>query len=234
MKKQKHQNFYYDDEEELVNIFEIKTGSIAEKMLYRSGIPFYRSGIPLRKDKEANPISTMVKEIGINCVINLENNCSNIDKLSENIPWYNNHVKKNKVICLPMSFIIPGDYSNEQKLKTALNFMIGNNGPYLIHCYMGVDRTGFFIAILEALMGASLKDICFNYTHAFPFDYIEPHLRDFINVHNLFTQFKTMFHGNKITNRNIQKATESYLVKIGFNSEKIELLRKRLSDGTIY
>jgi protein tyrosine/serine phosphatase len=47
-----------------------------------------------------------------------------------------------------------------KKLKAALQFMITHKGPYFIHCFAGVDRTGFVIALMEAFMGANLKNTC--------------------------------------------------------------------------
>jgi len=70
-----------------------------------------------------------------------------------------NSGNKKKVLALYMTLNIPGIKSNEKKLKVALRFIIMNEGPYLIHCFAGVDRTGFVSALLEALMGASLNDI---------------------------------------------------------------------------
>jgi protein tyrosine/serine phosphatase len=45
--------------------------------------------------------------------------------------------------------------------------MLANDGPYLVHCYAGVDRTGIVCAILAALMGASPEEIAADYARSF-------------------------------------------------------------------
>ena len=46
--------------------------------------------------------------------------------------------------------------SFKEGLVKGFRYMIEHEGPYLLHCTYGMDRTGFMIAVLEALMGATL------------------------------------------------------------------------------
>ena len=46
-----------------------------------------------------------------------------------------------------------------QKLADGLRFIASHEGPYLIHCNEGKDRTGFVTAMLEALIGADAREI---------------------------------------------------------------------------
>ena len=41
--------------------------------------------------------------------------------------------------------------------------MCSHEGPYLIHCALGKDRTGFVCALLEMLAGASYQEILDDY-----------------------------------------------------------------------
>lgn len=50
-----------------------------------------------------------------------------------------------------------------QKLSSGLIDMSQHEGPYLIHCIEGKDRTGFVCALLEALCGASYEEIVADY-----------------------------------------------------------------------
>ena len=62
------------------------------------------------------------------------------------------------------------DYHEEdyrQKLADGLRFIASHEGPYLIHCNEGKDRTGFVIALLEALMGADADEIAADYMLTF-------------------------------------------------------------------
>jgi protein tyrosine/serine phosphatase len=61
--------------------------------------------------------------------------------------------------------------------------MLNRPGPYLIHCYAGVDRTGFMAIVLEALMGASLHDIIDDYLKSIlDEEFIAPMIARSINV----------------------------------------------------
>ena len=50
-----------------------------------------------------------------------------------------------------------------EKVKACVLFLIENDGPYLVHCKEGKDRTGMLCAILECLVGASLDEVKADY-----------------------------------------------------------------------
>jgi protein-tyrosine phosphatase len=223
MKKEHKQIIYIPDEED-TGFMEIKTGNIASGVLYRSSSPL--KGGDLKKVKGA-----LAVKAGIKCVINFDDDSSVIENLSKDVPWYHKLIVEKKVICLPMTFDIPGVASNEKKLKAALQFMIAHEGPYLIHCFAGVDRTGFAAALIEALMGASLKEICKEYLSAFSSDNSGPYRIEYNQkMKNLLGQLKEMAHGENITGINIQTAAERYLLNnIGLSQDEIVSLKNVLS-----
>ena len=45
--------------------------------------------------------------------------------------------------------------------------MLSHDGPYLIHCWEGKDRTGYIVAILLSLIGASQKEIVDDYMESY-------------------------------------------------------------------
>lgn len=53
--------------------------------------------------------------------------------------------------------------SYAKAVAEAMRAIIANDGPFLIHCTEGKDRTGFVCALLEALCGASIKEITKDY-----------------------------------------------------------------------
>jgi len=202
----------------------IKTANITENILYRSSSP-------LKGGNEKKIKETLAIEAGIKCVINLHDDSSVIKDLSKDVSWYNKLVNDGNVICLHMTFTIPGTKSNEKKLKRALQFMIQKKGPYLIHCFAGVDRTGFFSALLEALMGGSVEEICKNYLSAFNFDTsVSSKIEKYNKMKIFMKQLKKMFHGENIINNNIQTVTEQYLMDdIGLSNEEILKLKNILN-----
>ena len=49
------------------------------------------------------------------------------------------------------------------KIANGLTAMAEHDGPYLLHCTEGKDRTGFVCMLLEALCGASYQEIVDDY-----------------------------------------------------------------------
>jgi protein tyrosine/serine phosphatase len=205
------------------NLLEVNTFGIARGILYRSNSPLI--GGDSKKLKEVLAIKAK-----INCIINLVNYSYAINDLSKDVPWYHKLLNEGKVICLPMTLTIPGVASNEKYLKEALQFMINNNGPYLIHCFAGIDRTGFVIMVLEALTGASIKDIIETYLSAYLFDDSDTsHIKSLYKSIHCLNQIKTMFHGKSIFRINMRTDIERYLVdNVGLSHEEITKLRNIL------
>jgi len=226
VKEEQKQTIYIPDEEH-TGFMEIKAGNIAPGVLYRSSSPL--KGGDLKKAKGA-----LAVKAGIRCVINFDDTVSAAESLSKEVPWYHKLVVEKNVICLPMTFNIPGVAANERKLKAAFQFMIAHEGPYLIHCFAGVDRTGFAAALLEALMGASLKEICREYLSAFPNDdSVSYRLEYYRKMKNFLGQLKKMAHGENITRINIQNAAERYVLRnIGLSQDEIAKLKNILRRDT--
>jgi protein tyrosine/serine phosphatase len=205
------------------HLLEVKSFGIARGILYRSNSPLI--GGDSRKLKEV-----LVIRAKINCIINLVDSNYVIHDLSKNVPWYKKLLNEGKVICSPMTLTIPGVASNEKHLKEALQFMINNNGPYLIHCFAGIDRTGFVIMVLEALTGASIKDIIETYLSAYSFDDSDTsHIKSLYTSIHFINQIKTIFHGKNIFRINMRTDIEHYLVNnVGLSREEITKLRNIL------
>jgi protein tyrosine/serine phosphatase len=103
-----------------------------------------------------------VAESRIMTVLNLSDTTSEITRNAFYAPWYNNLLKNDRVIALGMDFKHNSD-NYIKKLKRGLRFIIKSEGPWLIHCHAGVDRTGFFSMVLEAFMGATVDEIVNDY-----------------------------------------------------------------------
>ncbi|MCL1827779.1 MAG: tyrosine-protein phosphatase [Candidatus Cloacimonetes bacterium] len=218
------QTIIYIPDKEFRKFRNVKAGNISNGVLYRSSSPL--KGGDTKKAKEK-----MAVKAGIKCVINLDDDNSVLRKLSEDVPWYYELVVKKCVIGVPMTISIPGSKLNEKKLKTAIQFMISHEGPYLIHCFAGIDRTGFVIALLEALMGASLKEICKDYLSVFPVDYSDTCRQElYRKMENFIIQLNKITQEETLTDENIQSTTVRYLHEnIHLSQVEIEKLKERLS-----
>jgi hypothetical protein len=119
------------------------------------------------------------------------------------------------------------------ELRKGIRFMLHRPGPYLIHCYAGVDRTGFVAIVLEALMGATLYEIIDDYLKSLiDEDLLAPHdspqyRLDSAVVYEILTKINNR---KPVTDENIKAVAENYLIKkIGLTVPELERLQKRLA-----
>ncbi|MDR0785773.1 MAG: tyrosine-protein phosphatase [Treponema sp.] len=145
--------------EDVGNFREVCAGSIARGILFRSEHPV-QNGV------ENKPVILRAVQAHITSVVNLCDGKSGVRIAAAVSPWYNRLVKRDCVIGLNMSFDFAKPEFN-RKLRRGLLFILAHDGPYLIHCHAGVDRTGFVCAVLEALMGGTPSEIAADYARSF-------------------------------------------------------------------
>jgi len=209
-----------------LNFREICMGSIAPGTLYRSSHP-------IQDNKQEKIIAFLAARARIAAVINLSDTNSELRTKVFFAPWYNKLYRDNQVITLGMDF----NYSSEEfrkKLNKCLRFIISTNGPWLIHCHAGVDRTGYVSIILEALMGTSMDEIVNDYLQSFNsvFDssiYSAANKKDSIVVMQLLS---VMGNYLAINDNNLQAIAEHYMRNtIGLRAEEVELLKRKLAES---
>ena len=187
-----------------VNFREIRMGNIAPYMLYRSSHP-------IKDNKQEPVISMLAGKTRIATVINLSDTMSEIYKKAFFAPWYNRLLMSNSVIAVGMDFSHTSPRF-QQKLKEALQFIIRTEGPWLIHCHAGIDRTGFVSMVLEALMGATLDEIINDYLLSFN-SIFESSIYSTQKADALVAMqlLSVMGGSHVITDQNLQPIAENYL-----------------------
>jgi len=207
-----------------VNFREIRIGNIAPNTLYRSSHP-------IRENKQEKTISLLVSNAKISTVINLSDSMHGIMGKALFAPWYNNLLKNNKVIALDMDFCVTSA-NFRKKFKKAVQFIIRTEGPWLIHCHAGVDRTGFVSMVLECFMGAVLNDVINDYLKSFNsiFESSVYHSTQKTDASVAMQILSIMSSSRIINEQDLQNIAEIYLrSKIGLSVEEVELLRSKLS-----
>ena len=129
----------------------------------------------------------------------------------------------------------------QEKLVIGYRYIIEHEGPYLVHCTYGMDRTGFTIAVLEALMGAKTEEIQADYAKTFSnyynvrdgkqITYNEQQVDFFKSV--VIRNLRAVYHAEGInvpdsTDVDWANVTEKYLEKLGMTQEEISALKDRL------
>jgi len=212
------------NEAQAVNFREIRMGSIAPNTLYRSSHP-------IKDLKQEKTISMLASSARIAAVINLSDNDSEINGKAIFAPWYDKLLKNNRVIALGMTFNNTNDSFNK-KFKKGLQFMLSTEGPWLVHCHAGVDRTGFFCIALESLMGAALDNIINDYLQSFNSIFNSSIYGDVNKGDSQVVMQLLSAMGNymPVNDQNLQSIAENYLRStVKLSSPEIELLKSKLS-----
>ena len=129
------------------------------------------------------------------------------------------------------------DISSEKfraDLCEGFRFLSSRTGPYLIHCNEGKDRTGFAVAVLEALMGAQPDEIVADYMKTY---------YNFYHIEAGTPQYDQIASGNvvaylmkafdipsfDISAQELSDHAYDYLLGIGMSPEEIDALKENLS-----
>lgn len=205
----------------------------------------YRSSSPVNNELErAAYADELTEAVGIKTVINFADSEEEINgyMASENFnsTYYKSLYDSDNVISLNMGVDIAGEDFG-QKLAEGLRFLNNNEGPYLIHCTEGKDRAGFVSALLECLMGASLDEVVADYMTTYENYYkVEKGSIQHISIaeSNISASLTTVVcgleKGSDISEVDLAKAAEDYLLKIGMTSAEIKTLKSKLAADSVY
>jgi protein tyrosine/serine phosphatase len=225
--KMRKSGIIISNDAQAVNFREIRMGNIAPNTLYRSSHP-------IKDNKQERIISLLASTAKIKTIINLSDTNSEIKLKSIFAPWYDNLLRDNRVIGLGMDFNNNSE-SFSKKLKKGLQFIINTEGPWLIHCHAGDDRTGFVSIVLEVLMGAALDDIINDYLQSFNSMYNSSIYGDVNKEDSLVVMQLLSAMGNymPINDQNLQTIAENYLRNsVKLSAVEIGLLKSKLAGNT--
>ena len=150
----------YPSDEAFANFRSICMGNIREGVLYRSASPCDN------QHKRASYVDRLIEEAQIHCILNLADNEVKIERYIQaddfDSPYFLSLYEADHVIPLALNM---NWLSDDFAAKIAQGFiaMSETEGPYLIHCTEGKDRTGFVCMLVEALAGAEYREIADDY-----------------------------------------------------------------------
>ena len=150
----------YPSDEAFANFRSICMGDIREGVLYRSASPCDN------QHKRAPYVDRLIEAAKIHCILNLADNEVKIERYIQaddfDSPYFLSLYEADHVIPLALNM---NWLSDDFAAKIAQGFiaMSETEGPYLIHCTEGKDRTGFVCMLVEALAGAEYREIADDY-----------------------------------------------------------------------
>ena len=217
--------------EEFANFRMVRTTGMGEGVLYRSSSPIdpsiYRNAI-------ADSLAALA---GVKTFLNLADDKRYAEEYNG---FAESYYATQNVVYLTVDPTFANTLFKEGLVK-GLRYMIEHDGPYLVHCTYGMDRTGFTIAVLEALMGATADEIKADYatTHKNFYNVVDGkhigltekqvELLQAIIVRLMQNSFKTAgVDISNFENADLATATEKYLLALGMEKSEIEALRDRL------
>ena len=215
----------FDSDIEFANFREVIGGKLERGKFYRSASPIDN------QHKRAAYANQLAKEKKIKFFINLSDNET---KYEEHVKakdfdsaYYDSIYKKGNVLLLGMN----ANYRSDDFAKIisrALLEMTNHDGPVLVHCVEGKDRTGFVCALMLALSDAMADEIIDDYmiTHANYYGVTKEEDPDKYEAILGFVNdfFYCMCDADKdkdVHSLDLKKGAENYLKKGGLTTKQI-------------
>ena len=226
----------FSSDEVFANFRNVSVGKIGDNILYRSASPCNN------KRNRAPYADGLAEKAGIRCILDLADD----DKLIAgymavedfNSPYFKELYEKGDVIPAQMAMnYVSEDFKNA--LSGALTRMTEKEGPYLVHCTEGKDRTGFVCILLEMLCGATYKEIEKDYMITYDNYYgineeSDPERYKTIKEKNIDPMIKEIIGDESvdITTADLSAYAKKYMLRIGMSEQDADTIVSRLNHNS--
>ena len=224
----------YADDATFSNFRAVTLGRIGEGKLYRTASPINN------EHGRAEYADNLIESVGVATVLNLADSFEDIEGYLANTEqtseYYRSLYESGRVIAIDLA----GDFFSNDFAATiadGLTFLARNETPFCIHCTEGKDRAGFTAMLLEALMGATLDQIIYDYTLTF-YNYYgidkdrEPERYQAVLDTNLIPIILHVTDAKSVEElkcMDLEVAVTEYLLEAGMTEEDISMLKDKLS-----
>ncbi len=236
---QNARDIHYQDEREeypsdvvFANFRSIQAGDIPEGVVYRSASPCDN------QHNRAPYVDALMEEAGVNFILNLADTEEKIEGyLAEpdfDSPYFLCLYQEGKVLPIALNMNYGSD-GFQQKLTAGLTALSRTSGPCLVHCTEGKDRTGFVCMLLEALAGASYREIVDDYMITYDNYYQiaeDSHPDQYRTiVENLLEPMIEVIAGEgaDFEKADLSAGAEKFLKDAGMTQKQIDQLRNRIT-----
>ena len=214
-------------DEEFTNFRVVSTTGMGENILYRTSNP-------VNPRRSRSPYAdAALRDAGVTVIMNLS---ENEDELLVYEGYDQTYYSTVSHVAHRLGLSFTSD-SFKSLLGDEMRFFAQNPGVYAVHCIEGKDRTGFAIALLECLMGASEEEVIADYMVTF-YNYFgvtpDDDLYTEIYQDNIVTQLKNAYEVDSLSNVDLAKEAEEYLLSCGLTSEEVAQLKENLNPTKWY
>lgn len=221
----------YSSDEVFANFRSVNAGNISKNILYRSASPCDN------KFDRAKYVDKLMQETNIRFVLDLADDKEQIQNYISgddfDSPYFLSLHDEEYVIPMALNTNFSSVEFHE-KLAYGLRAMSTHEGPYLIHCTEGKDRTGFVCMLLEALCGASYDELIDDYMITYKNYYgitkeSDPDKYEII-VSDVFLPRLQFITGENTdpAKADLSKCAEEYLKNAGMTNSEILEIKKSL------
>ncbi len=218
----------YDSDAMFANFRSMNLGKLKKDILYRSASPCDN------QYNRAPYVDALIREAGVKTILDLADNEVKIEKyIADDFasPYFLSLYENDQVIPIALNMnYLSDDFG--MKIVQGFNLMAEKEGPYLIHCTEGKDRTGFVAMLIEALAKASYEEIEADYMKTYANYYRIDKSNDkekyqIILERNLDGMIAFMVNdaGIDFKNCDLSIYAENYLQRCGMSEEQIQALK---------
>lgn len=226
----------YASDAVFANFRSVSAGRFREGILFRSASPCDN------QHNRAPYVDALMKEAGIAFILNLSDTEQKIQAYLAKPDF----ASPNFLALYESGAVVPialnmnyGSQEFKAKAVGGLAVMAEAEGPYLIHCTEGKDRTGFVCMLLEALCGASYEEIVSDYMITYGNYYgitekTEKERYDVI-VENVLDPMIRSLSGDANTDvrsMDLAGSAQQYLADGGMRPEQISRLKGQLTQAS--
>jgi len=208
-------------DEEFANFRAVSVKGMKENILYRSSTPVEPA---IGRNEYA---MAAMEKAGVRAVVNLDDS---VDVMESYDTFPGSYYSKCAILNPEMGY----DFGSEEfagKVRDSVLFIAENDGPFLVHCKEGKDRTGILSAVLECFAGATAEEVKADYMATYENYYgVKPEdsVYGIILNDNLVKNLCGLFGVESIDNANLKESAEKYLISTGLTEEQLELLSQKL------
>lgn len=229
----------------------VNMGSLKENILYRGASPCNN------EHNRAAVVDRLAEAAGIAFIINLSDTDEDVAGFlaAEDFhsPYFRSLYEAGNVVALGLSAnfraAAAGENDNaplgvlkdaafSEKLARGLAAAAEHEGPFLVHCVEGKDRTGYVMMLLEALAGATYREIIDDYMVTYDNYYginptSDPERYQVIkekNVDEMIAYMTGMDAKADFTTVDLAHYARQLLVQMGMTEEQVDLLKSKIAN----
>ena len=219
----------YESDEVFANFRSIRAGKLKENAVYRSASPCDN------QHNRAAYADALMTEAGVRFILNLSDNEAKISNYMSRedfaSPGFAALYEAGKVLPVAMNM----NYSSREfreKIAAGFTAMAHSEGPYLIHCTEGKDRTGYVCMLVAALAGASWDEIEADYmlTYDNYYGIAKESEKYAVIVESVLVPMVESMAGEgvDVKTADLGAYAEAFLTDAGMTAEELAMLKSRI------